>query len=64
MLKIPPELEKEITVLDFNLPTAAQIDARIDEVIHKLDEKGKIEVTLDKRQRGQSGASLPWADDE
>ncbi len=29
VLKIPAELEKEVTVLDFNLPTAEQIDARI-----------------------------------
>ncbi|MFN8439265.1 MAG: AAA family ATPase [Caldilineaceae bacterium] len=53
VLKIPTELEKEVTVLDFNLPSAAQIDARIDQVCTKLNGLGKVEVSLDKRQRGK-----------
>lgn len=53
VLKIPTELEKEVTVLDFNLPSAEQIDARIDQVCTKLNGLGKVEVSLDKRQRGK-----------
>ena len=36
VLKIPPELEKEITVVDFELPTAAQLQAMLDSIVETL----------------------------
>jgi ATP-dependent 26S proteasome regulatory subunit len=53
ILKIPTEMEKEITVIDFNLPSAEQIDHLIGAVIDGSARSGKIEVALDKRQRGR-----------
>lgn len=52
-LKIPPDLEKEITVVDFALPTAAQIDRRLEEIIANSGKSGAIQVSLDRRQRGR-----------
>jgi SpoVK/Ycf46/Vps4 family AAA+-type ATPase len=53
VLKIPAELEKEVTVVDFDLPSAIQLDQMLDEVIAATRKHGKIEVNLDKRQRGK-----------
>jgi AAA+ superfamily predicted ATPase len=53
VLKIPPELEKEITVVDFALPTAAQIDRLLDQIITASSKHGGIQVSLDRRQRGR-----------
>jgi AAA+ superfamily predicted ATPase len=53
VLKIPPELEKEITVVDFALPTAAQIDRQLDQIINASGQHGGIQVSLDRRQRGR-----------
>ena len=51
VLKIPPELEKEITVVDFDLPTAAELTERLDEIIKAYQRKGDIKVDLNRRQR-------------
>jgi AAA+ superfamily predicted ATPase len=53
VLKIPPELEKEISVVDFALPTAAQIDRQLDQIINASGQHGGIQVSLDRRQRGR-----------
>lgn len=53
VLKIPNELEKEVTVLDFNLPSAEQMDVVIQKAIEGSERNGKIEVMLDRRQRGR-----------
>lgn len=53
VLKIPPELEKEITVIDFALPTAAQLDRQLDQIIAGAEQNGRIDVSLDRRQRGR-----------
>ncbi len=50
VLKIPPELEKEITVIDFNLPTESQIEAMLTQVIESA-RRGEIKIDLDRRQR-------------
>jgi AAA+ superfamily predicted ATPase len=52
-LKIPPDLEKEITVVDFALPTAPQIDRLLDQIISASGQHGNIQVNLDRRQRGR-----------
>ncbi|MEZ4866836.1 MAG: AAA family ATPase [Caldilineaceae bacterium] len=57
LLKIPTELEKEITVLDFNLPTVAQMETQLTKIIESSragTKRGpKIIVNLDHRQRSQ-----------
>ncbi|MFN8493210.1 MAG: AAA family ATPase [Caldilineaceae bacterium] len=51
VLKIPPELEKEVTVVDFALPNAEQLQQTLASAIESAQRNGKIEVALDKRQR-------------
>jgi len=51
VLKIPPELEKEVSVVDFGLPTAEQLQAMIDSVLETLRQSNQFTVALDKRQR-------------
>lgn len=51
VLRIPPELEKEVTVLDFALPDAQQLQQTLSSVVESAQRNGKIEVALDKRQR-------------
>ena len=48
VLKIPPELEKEITVIDFRLPSAEQVELMLDAVIKR---RPTTKVNLDRRQR-------------
>ena len=52
VLKIPPELEKEITVIDFNLPTEKQMETMLERVIEST-RRGKAKITLDRRQQGR-----------
>lgn len=52
VLQIPPELEKEITVVDFRLPTATEIDNRLSEIIESARRSGTT-VNLDRRQRAR-----------
>ncbi len=51
VLRIPPELEKEITVVDFDLPTAAELDDRIDQIIKAYHRQGEVTIDLNRRQR-------------
>ncbi|MEZ4664072.1 MAG: AAA family ATPase, partial [Caldilineaceae bacterium] len=51
VLKIPPELEKEITVVDFDLPNAEQMEQKLNSIIEHSRRHENVEVTLDKRQR-------------
>lgn len=53
VLKIPPELEKEVTVIDFDLPTSAQLQELVDGVIAKLRESDRVDAGLDRRQRAR-----------
>jgi hypothetical protein len=53
VLKIPPELEKEITVVDFELPTAAQMQTMLDSMVDTFQRSGGGQVQLDKRQRAR-----------
>src|SRR5690606_32422368 len=46
VLKIPPDLEKEITVVDFALPTAPQIDRLLEQIVTAANQHGSIEVNL------------------
>ena len=53
VLKIPPELEKEITVVDFALPAADQLSAQLEQIIATSSQHGSIQIDLDRRQRGR-----------
>src|SRR5690606_3092871 len=53
VLKLPPELEKEIAVVDFELPTSEQLQRRLDDMTARLQESSRIEVRLERRQRAQ-----------
>ena len=50
ILRIPPELEKELTVIDFRLPTAEEIEERLRSITTSARRSG-IAVDLDRRQR-------------
>lgn len=52
VLKIPPELEKELTVIDLRLPTADEIDALLTATIERAQQSG-TKVQLDRRQRAR-----------
>jgi ATP-dependent 26S proteasome regulatory subunit len=53
VLRIPPELEKEVTVVDFELPNTDRLSLTLDDILARMTEKGEVEISLDKRQRGQ-----------
>lgn len=52
VLKIPTELEKEVTVVDFDLPGARQLETLLEAKIEVLRRQDKVVVELDRRQRG------------
>lgn len=51
VLRIPPELEKEVTVLDLNLPTEEDLEKTLMNIIDQLRSAEKVKVDLDRRQR-------------
>jgi SpoVK/Ycf46/Vps4 family AAA+-type ATPase len=53
VLKIPPELETEVTVVDFDLPDPEQLGQIIEGIIKQAKQKDERRVALDKRQRGR-----------
>ena len=53
VLKIPRELEKEITVVDFALPSAEEIDRLLGEIEHSAGQNGQIVLDLNRRERDQ-----------
>lgn len=51
VLQIPPDLEKDITVLDFPLPDATEIGATLDRVIAAVGSNPQVDVTLEPMER-------------
>ncbi len=51
VLKIPPELEKDITVVDFSLPSAADLERLLGEIESSARQADNIEVELNRRGR-------------
>ncbi|NWG11926.1 MAG: AAA family ATPase [Acidobacteria bacterium] len=53
VLKIPPELEKDITVLDLEMPTEEELAAVLDETAEQMKDNPRVEVNLegDARER-------------
>jgi len=46
VLKIPPELEKELTVVDLDLPDEEELAAVLDETVEQLRENPRVEISL------------------
>lgn len=53
VLKIPRELEKEITVVDFALPSAEEMDKLLGEIERSAGQNGQIAIDLNRRERDQ-----------
>jgi SpoVK/Ycf46/Vps4 family AAA+-type ATPase len=51
VFKMPPEIEKEVTVLDFALPDSKQLAALVERIAAEGDRSGRIRVDLDRRSR-------------
>lgn len=53
MFQIPPELEKDLTVIDFDLPAEKEFAALLTRVIGEVKENPKLNVNIDGRMREQ-----------
>ncbi|ANU12153.1 ATPase [Planococcus antarcticus DSM 14505] len=51
ILKLPIDLEKDITIVDFNLPTFTEIKATLNEMIEINQISGRIEVNLNEEEK-------------
>ena len=47
VLKIPPELEKDVTVVDLDMPGEAELAAVLDETVEQVKDKPRVDVNLD-----------------
>jgi SpoVK/Ycf46/Vps4 family AAA+-type ATPase len=47
VLKLPPELEKDLTVLDLDMPNEAELAAVLDDTVEQVKDNPKVEVNLD-----------------
>ena len=52
-LVIPPDLEKDVTVLDYPLPCRADFEKLLDEIVEEVKENPKLSVALDGDIREQ-----------
>jgi ATP-dependent 26S proteasome regulatory subunit len=46
VLKIPPELEKDVTVLDLAMPDEAELAAALDDTVEQMKDNPKVEINL------------------
>ncbi len=51
LMKIPPELEKEITVVELGLPDLMELDELLTQIIKEVNEKTKIKIHLSAEQK-------------
>ncbi len=51
ILNLPQELEKEVTVMDFPLPSAQDIEMELDRVIASVKDNPKVDTNLTEQQR-------------
>ena len=51
ILKIPPELEKEITVCEFTLPTLQDLDTLLKQILDQVKENPQVKVDLSAADR-------------
>lgn len=53
VLKIPVELEKDITVVDFDLPALKDLGKLLDQIILQVKDESRIKIDLDEDTREQ-----------
>lgn len=53
VLNIPTELEKEITVVDFTLPTREELRAQLDSILETARNHDNMSVDLDRREQAR-----------
>ena len=58
MLEIPPELEKDVTIIDFDLPRAGDFGALLDRIVEEVKGNPKLDVSVNGRMREQIVHSL------
>jgi len=51
LLKLPPELEKDVTVLDFDLPTTEGLDAMLTGILEQVKDNPQVKINLNKQTR-------------
>jgi AAA+ superfamily predicted ATPase len=51
MLRLPPELAKDVTVLEFGLPGPAEFNRLLDRIIEDLKDKPRVRIDLDAAGR-------------
>jgi SpoVK/Ycf46/Vps4 family AAA+-type ATPase len=51
LLKIPVELEKEIAVMDYDLPTKEELDLIVEAILRSIDKPETIEIFKDVKKR-------------
>lgn len=51
VLRLPPELEKEITLVDFSLPTLEELEDALDRVIRSAKSQGGLRLKLSSEER-------------
>jgi SpoVK/Ycf46/Vps4 family AAA+-type ATPase len=51
ILKLPPELEKEITVLDYGLPSYEELGHLLDEIIRQVQDRPDVDTDLTQEER-------------
>lgn len=51
VLKLPTDLEKDITIVDFDLPNFIEIKATLDEMIEINQLSGRIEINLNEEEK-------------
>lgn len=50
-LTLPMELEKDVTVIEFPLPTATDIEAKLDQIIGAVKDNTNVDTTLEPQNR-------------
>ena len=53
VLNLPPELEKDITVVDYDLPTVEELAGLLDEVVESVQANQQVDTSLSLAQREQ-----------
>lgn len=53
ILKLPPELEKDITVVDFPLPDLDDIEVMLEGIIKSVDDNPQIDVNISAEEKEQ-----------
>lgn len=51
ILKVPPEIEKEVVIQDFDLPSLEELDHIVDCILRSLENPSKIEIFDDPKKR-------------